>query len=109
MLFFVTFRVLVYFFFPSQLKFKIHSFTQIQKAGKNIQHCKKKHHFHSVTRFITKNGKLNFSGEIKKYGTFDYSLKKKKANPLVKDFKHVENKTGTLQAQTKGVPCPGDN
>ena len=44
-----------YFFF--QEKFKIYSLTQIQKARKKIRHWKKKHNFHSLTRFLTKNGK----------------------------------------------------
>ena len=85
MLFFRTFRIFeVYFFFfiffPKMLsifffpqeKFKIHSLTQIQEPEKKIQHWKKKITTFSLTHsiFDQKWQKLNFSREIKKYGTF---------------------------------------
>ena len=73
MLFFATFRIFsnfggVFFFskkkpqknvfFFSQEKFKIHSLTQILRAGKKNTALEKKiQHFHSLTRFLTKNGK----------------------------------------------------
>ena len=58
----------VYFF--SQEKFKIHSLTQIQKAVKKYSTRKKNTIFTHTVDFWPKMVKLNFSGKIKKYGTF---------------------------------------
>ena len=59
-------------FFFSQEKFKIHSLTQILRAGKKKYSTGKKNTTFSLTHsiFDQKWQKLNFSREIKKYGTF---------------------------------------
>ena len=79
--FFPFFPKNFYVFFFSQEKFKIHSLTQIQEPGKKkIQHWKKKITTFSLTHsiFDQKWQKLNFSREIKKYGTFGPSETKYK-------------------------------
>ena len=50
----IVFFSLVFFFLE---KFTPHSLTRFQRAGKKKQAGKKKHHFHSLTRFLPKSGK----------------------------------------------------
>ena len=77
--FFVFFSHLGCFFFPtffcfffSQEKFTHHSLTQFWEAGKKKQQWKKKQTHFSLTQSIFAQivQKKNYSGEIKKYGTF---------------------------------------
>ena len=70
----------VFYFFPKNFenglffffleKFTLHSLTHFQRAEKKNSTGKKKHHFHSLTRFLPKSSqKQTFPGK-KKYDTF---------------------------------------